>query len=107
MWANDRAIPKVNGESAFGGSHGALRGVVCFIPKNTAHIRDVQSCDPVTSFYTNELNVPVILYAISAGPLKTESARRALRTALNVSPPPVITVKPASAKRRPTSRART
>jgi len=58
LWANDRAIPKVNGESAFGGSHGALRGVVCFIPKNTAHIRDVQSCDPVTSFYTNELNVP-------------------------------------------------
>jgi polysaccharide pyruvyl transferase CsaB len=41
----------------------------------------------------NELNVPVILYAISAGPLKTESARRALRTALNVSPPPVITVR--------------
>ena len=58
LWANDRAIPKMAGESAFGGNRGALRGVVCFIPKNTAHIRDVQSCDPVTSLYTDELNVP-------------------------------------------------
>lgn len=41
----------------------------------------------------NELNVPVILYAISAGPLATEAARRAVRSALNVSPPPVITVR--------------
>src|SRR4029079_11406378 len=41
----------------------------------------------------NELNVPVILYAISAGPLETEAARRAVRDALNVSPPPVITVR--------------
>jgi polysaccharide pyruvyl transferase CsaB len=41
----------------------------------------------------NELNVPVILYAISAGPLVTEAARRAVRAALNVSPPPVITVR--------------
>jgi polysaccharide pyruvyl transferase CsaB len=41
----------------------------------------------------NELGVPVILYAISAGPLATEGARRAVRDALNVSPPPVITVR--------------
>jgi polysaccharide pyruvyl transferase CsaB len=44
-------------------------------------------------FIANELNVPVMLYAISAGPLTTEPARRAVRSALNVSPPPVITVR--------------
>lgn len=44
-------------------------------------------------FIAHELNVPVILYAISAGPLVTESARQAVRSALNVSPPPVITVR--------------
>lgn len=44
-------------------------------------------------YIANELNVPVILYAISAGPLATESARQAVRSALNVSPPPVITVR--------------
>jgi hypothetical protein len=58
LWANDRDIPKMSGESDFGRGRGALRGVVCFIPKDTAHIRDVQSCDPVTSLYTDELNVP-------------------------------------------------
>ena len=36
-------------------------------------------------FIANELNVPVILYAISAGPLTTEPARQAVRSALNVS----------------------
>ena len=41
----------------------------------------------------NELGVPVILYAISAGPLETQSSRRALQTALNASPAPVITVR--------------
>jgi Polysaccharide pyruvyl transferase len=44
-------------------------------------------------FIVNELNVPVILYAISADPLTREAARRAVRDALNVSPPPVITVR--------------
>lgn len=44
-------------------------------------------------FIANELNIPVILYAISAGPLETEAARAALRNALNVSPPPIITVR--------------
>lgn len=41
----------------------------------------------------NQLGVPVLLYAISAGPLTTQTSRRAIRTALNVSPEPVITVR--------------
>ncbi|MFO7180304.1 MAG: polysaccharide pyruvyl transferase family protein [Pseudomonadota bacterium] len=41
----------------------------------------------------NQLGVPVLLYAISAGPLTTQASRRAIRNALNVSPPPVITVR--------------
>ncbi|MGE0871420.1 MAG: polysaccharide pyruvyl transferase family protein [Kofleriaceae bacterium] len=41
----------------------------------------------------NELEIPVMLYAISAGPLKTQAARRAVQDALNVSPPPVISVR--------------
>jgi polysaccharide pyruvyl transferase CsaB len=40
-----------------------------------------------------ELNVPVILYAVSAGPLATQSSRRAVQQALNASPAPVITVR--------------
>src|SRR5690606_23415854 len=41
----------------------------------------------------NQLGVPVLLYAISAGPLTTQASRRAIRNALNVSPTPVITVR--------------
>jgi polysaccharide pyruvyl transferase CsaB len=44
-------------------------------------------------FLANELHVPVILYAISAGPLATQSSRRAVQAALSASPPPVITVR--------------
>lgn len=44
-------------------------------------------------FIANELNVPVLLYAISAGPLTTQPSRRAVQAALNASPPPVITVR--------------
>lgn len=40
-----------------------------------------------------ELDVPVILYAVSAGPLATQSSRRAVQQALNTSPAPVITVR--------------
>ncbi len=40
-----------------------------------------------------ELGVPVILYAISAGPLETEAARASVREALNTAAPPVITVR--------------
>jgi polysaccharide pyruvyl transferase CsaB len=41
----------------------------------------------------HELDVPVMLYAVSAGPLVTQGSRRAVQAALNVSPPPVITVR--------------
>lgn len=44
-------------------------------------------------FIANELHVPVILYAISAGPLTTQSARRAVQAALSASPAPVVTVR--------------
>jgi hypothetical protein len=58
LWNNDKPIPTINGDSDFGGGRGALKGVVCFIPPGTAHIRDVQSCEPVTALYTDVLNVP-------------------------------------------------
>lgn len=41
----------------------------------------------------HELGIPVMLYAISAGPLATQAARRAVQDALNASPPPVISVR--------------
>jgi len=41
----------------------------------------------------NELNVPVFVYAISAGPLTRLSARHAVRDALNASPTTVVTVR--------------
>jgi polysaccharide pyruvyl transferase CsaB len=41
----------------------------------------------------NELEVPVFLYAISAGPLVTQAARRAVQDALNARPAPVISVR--------------
>jgi polysaccharide pyruvyl transferase CsaB len=41
----------------------------------------------------NELGVPVLLYAISAGPLGTEAARQAVRDALNASQRTCITVR--------------
>jgi polysaccharide pyruvyl transferase CsaB len=41
----------------------------------------------------NALGVPVMLYAISVGPLGTQTSRRAVQRALNVSPPPLITVR--------------
>lgn len=41
----------------------------------------------------NELEIPVMLYAVSAGPLATQSARRAVQDALNASSPPVISVR--------------
>jgi polysaccharide pyruvyl transferase CsaB len=40
-----------------------------------------------------EAGVPVILYAISAGPLETEAARSAVREALNARAPTVVTVR--------------
>ena len=44
-------------------------------------------------FLANELNVPVFVYAISAGPLTRHAARQAVRDALNGSPSTVITVR--------------
>jgi polysaccharide pyruvyl transferase CsaB len=40
-----------------------------------------------------EIGVPVILYAISAGPLKSQAARRAVRETLNATAPTVVTVR--------------
>jgi polysaccharide pyruvyl transferase CsaB len=41
----------------------------------------------------HEMGVPVILYAISAGPLTTQASRRAVQEALNATASPVITVR--------------
>lgn len=44
-------------------------------------------------FIASELGVPVLLYAISAGPLVTPVSRRAVQNALNASPSLVISVR--------------
>lgn len=44
-------------------------------------------------FIANELEVPVMLYAVSAGPLVTAPSRRAVQQALNASPAPLISVR--------------
>jgi polysaccharide pyruvyl transferase CsaB len=41
----------------------------------------------------HEMGIPVLLYAISAGPLVTSASRRAVRDALNAVPSTVITVR--------------
>jgi len=41
----------------------------------------------------HELDIPVILYAISAGPLNSQGSRRAVQEALNAARPPVISVR--------------
>jgi polysaccharide pyruvyl transferase CsaB len=41
----------------------------------------------------HELGVPVMLYAISAGPLDTQSARKSVREALNVTAPTIVSVR--------------
>jgi len=41
----------------------------------------------------HEVGVPVILYAISAGPLETQAARAAVRETLNATAPTVVTVR--------------
>jgi polysaccharide pyruvyl transferase WcaK-like protein len=43
-------------------------------------------------FLAHELGIPVILYAISAGPLTLPASRRAVAEALNAAASPVITV---------------
>jgi hypothetical protein len=55
----NQPVPMIHGQSAFGGSGaGALRGVICFVPETTVRLTDVQRCEPVAAFVTNELNVP-------------------------------------------------
>ena len=44
-------------------------------------------------FLAHELGIPVILYAISAGPLTLPASRRAVAEALNAAASPVITVR--------------
>lgn len=44
-------------------------------------------------FIAHELGIPVMLYAISAGPLETQGSRGAVQEALNASPAPVISVR--------------
>lgn len=44
-------------------------------------------------FLANDANVPVFVYAISAGPLTRHAARQAVRDGLNASPTTVITVR--------------
>ncbi len=44
-------------------------------------------------FVAHELGVPVLLYAISAGPLETDAARRAVRDALEASESTIISVR--------------
>jgi len=47
----------------------------------------------------HELGVPVLLYAISVGPLATQASRGAVREALNASPGTVITVRDRESRR--------
>ncbi|MGH3001370.1 MAG: polysaccharide pyruvyl transferase family protein [Gaiellaceae bacterium] len=44
-------------------------------------------------FLAHDAGVPVLLYAISAGPLASETSRRAVRDALNASPTTIVTVR--------------
>src|SRR5262249_50854268 len=49
---------RVTGDFAFGGSSGALRAEMCFIPPNTRRLRDIPDCVGGALFFTDELNVP-------------------------------------------------
>jgi len=44
-------------------------------------------------FIAQAAGVPVMLYAVSAGPLRSEASRQAVERALNASPAPLITVR--------------
>lgn len=60
-------------------------GGILFDGEAEAYLREV--------LIANEVGVPVMLYAISAGPLTSRSSRLAVRDALNASPRTVITVR--------------
>lgn len=48
---------RVTGDFAFGGSSGALRAEMCFIPPGTRRLRDIPHCSGGAVFFTDELNV--------------------------------------------------
>jgi PA14 domain-containing protein len=48
---------RVSGDFAFGGSSGALRAEMCFIPEGTRRLRDVAECRGGAVFFTDELNI--------------------------------------------------
>lgn len=60
-------------------------GGILFDGEAEAYLREV--------VMAQEMGIPVVLYAISAGPLVTAASRRAVRDALNGSPSTVITVR--------------
>ncbi len=64
-------------------------GGILFDAEADIYLREVQ--------VAHEMNVPVMVYAISAGPLKTRSAQQAVREALNQAR--LITVRERGAKR--------
>ncbi|MET0412400.1 MAG: hypothetical protein ABW217_13950, partial [Polyangiaceae bacterium] len=47
---------RVSGDFAFGGSSGALRAEMCFIPPGTRRLRDVPHCSGGAVFFADELN---------------------------------------------------
>jgi polysaccharide pyruvyl transferase WcaK-like protein len=60
-------------------------GGILFDAEAAAYLREV--------LIAHEAGVPVMVYAISAGPLATQASRVAVRDALNASPATVITVR--------------
>ena len=60
-------------------------GGILFDGEAEPYLREVQ--------LAHEMGIPVLLYAISAGPLATSASRRAVRDALNAAPSTVITVR--------------
>jgi polysaccharide pyruvyl transferase CsaB len=60
-------------------------GGILFDGEAEAYLREVM--------IAHEARVPVVLYAISAGPLATQASRLAVRDVLNASPATVITVR--------------
>lgn len=60
-------------------------GGILFDGEAEAYLREVM--------IAHELGVPVMVYAISAGPLATQASRLAVRDALNASPRTVVTVR--------------
>lgn len=60
-------------------------GGILFDGEAEAYLREVA--------IANDFGIPVMVYAISAGPLATQASRQAVRDALNASPRTVVTVR--------------